>query len=444
MLDTDLYWPIELCSGESNDQLLNLTLDALGESADLDDRHFVPDDLEGLAPGPFLAAILSNINLSRLTGRDVVRMLKAQRRQVSSDQAGIYRAIAETAHCTDADTTDRCTAPDEFAAEEIGAALSYTRRKAERELFVALSLKEHPQMLSALNSGSIDSQKAVLIATDTDHLDRGSTGQIVDRVLPHADELTTGQLRARIRRLCIQIDPDTATKRMKRSLEERKVVAEPNREGTAALVISECSPDDVFAARDHINMLARRLKTAEEPRNIDQLRADVALDLLSGTIGEPRRGAVDIHVDLKTLAELAEESGELAGYGPVVAEIARKVADEQRSASWTATATNPETGEPMHVVSVRRRPTARQFRKVKALHPTCAFVGCRMPAADCDIDHIVDFARGGRTLVANHAPLCRHHHRAKHKGGWRYSKINKRQTEWISPLGHTYQTRPPP
>jgi hypothetical protein len=147
---------------------------------------------------------------------------------------------------------------------------------------------------------------------------------------------------------------------------------------------------------------------------------------------------------MTTLAQLDDNPGELAGCGPVIAETARKVAKEQTRGDWTSVVTDPETGEPLHVVSLRRRPTAKQVRKVRALHPTCTFRGCRMPAVDCDIDHIIDYAHGGRTVVSNHAPLCRRHHMAKHERGWRYRKVDRTSIEWTSPLGHTYRIDRPP
>ena len=65
--------------------------------------------------------------------------------------------------------------------------------------------------------------------------------------------------------------------------------------------------------------------------SIDQLRADVFLDLLQGrSVGSGAdRGTVDITVDLGVLAGLSEAPGELNGYGPVIADIARQVAREQ-------------------------------------------------------------------------------------------------------------------
>ena len=61
---------------------------------------------------------------------------------------------------------------------------------------------------------------------------------------------------------------------------------------------------------------------------------------------------------MSTLAELDQMPGDLGGYGPVIAEVARKVARQQEDGEWTAVVTDDETGEPLHVVSVRRRPTA--------------------------------------------------------------------------------------
>lgn len=447
MLDMDHCSPVELLSGESDDNLYGLTLAALVEWHETKDSMIIPRSLDEMPPGPFLGAILSKIDLTRLTGRDVVTVLRAQDRQSSHYRARVYATMAETAHCIDADTIARTTVLDEFAAEEIGAALTLTRRMANREMSTALELVDRLTAVhDALDSGDIDGRKASLIVKNLAQIEVEQARHIVDRVLVDAPRLTTGQLSARLRRMCVAQDPENAKTRFERSLSERKVTAEPNCEGTAALVITECSPDDVYAARDHINILARRLKTADEPRNIDQLRADVAIGLLNGTIGSTRgsRGSVDIHVDLTTLTEIADKPAELGGYGPVIAEIARKVAAKQLDAQWTATVTDPETGEPLHTVALRRRPTTAQRRRIRALHPICVFPGCRMPSTNCDLDHRIDHAAGGPTTVANHAPLCRRHHLTKHKRGWRYRKCDRTTIEWLSPLGHSYVTGRPP
>ncbi len=446
MLETEFSQLIELFPGESDDYLYQLTCAAFEEEPP-EAQYSLPTDLDALEPGPVLGALLSSVDLGRLSGHDVVTVMKAHQRQIAHHQAGMYAAMSETAHCIDPDTTDRTHVVNEYAPEEIGAALTLTRRMANRELSVALdTVRTLPAVYHALVSGQIDARKATILTDHTAHLEDGARRYVIGQILEKAPQLTTGQLTARLRRLATEADPEQATSRLELSLSERKVVAEPNLEGTAALIISQCSPDDILGARDHINLLARRLKTAQEPRTIDQIRADVAIGLLNGTFkgGGARRGAVSINVDLTTLAGLSDSPAELGGYGPVQAEIARRVAKEQTSGVWTAVVTDPETNEPLHVVSLRRRPSAAQARKIRALHPTCVHPGCRMPAVNCDLDHRIDHARGGPTTVANHAPLCRRHHMTKHKGGWRYRKISRTEIEWTTPLGRTYRTGKPP
>ena len=175
---------------------------------------------------------------------------------------------------------------------------------------------------------------------------------------------------------------------------------------------------------------------------MDQLRADIFIDLLQGTVEDEsgrNRGVVDINVDLETLTRLADHAGELAGYGPVIADIARQVAGESHDAEWRYTVTDPNGGVITNGTT-RRRPTASQVREVHAQHPTCVFPGCRMPAADCDLDHRIPYAEGGPTISPNLAPLCRHDHRIRTTAGWVHSPLPGGSHEWKTKLGHTYVT----
>lgn len=166
MLEMDLYSPIELFPGESDDDYYRITMAAFEESPPPDDcSQPIPAGFDEMPPGPFLAAILSSIDVSRLKGRDVVVVLRAQHRQVAHHQAGEYEATGEVAFRVDADTTARSQAPNEFAIEEVGSALTLTRRKADHELSIALDLRRRlPSVHSALKSGDIDARKASLLA----------------------------------------------------------------------------------------------------------------------------------------------------------------------------------------------------------------------------------------------------------------------------------------
>jgi hypothetical protein len=220
------------------------------------------------------------------------------------------------------------------------------------------------------------------------------------------------------------------------------VVSEATVDGTANLLGLELAPHRVAAVTRRINLIARTLRTSGEARTMDQLRADVFLDLLQGRHPHRQgtaRGVVDLTVDLDTLTGLAEFPGDLDGYGPVIADIARQVAAQQQTSEWRYTVTHPDSGMPIHVGTTQRRPTTSQRRIVEARHRTCVFPGCRMPARACDLDHRIPWAHGGPTTIDHLAPLCRHDHRNRHRG-WTYQPLPNGDHLWTSPLKHSSTT----
>ena len=160
MLEMELHSPVELWPEESDDYYYGLTLAACADATP-DDSACLPPNFDELLPGPYLGTILSSIDITTLTGEDVVTVLRAQQRQTSHYQAGMYAAMVETAHCVSGDSVERSIVVDEYAVEEIGTALSYTRRKADYELGVALGLNLRlPAVQHALELGEIDARKA--------------------------------------------------------------------------------------------------------------------------------------------------------------------------------------------------------------------------------------------------------------------------------------------
>jgi hypothetical protein len=243
-------------------------------------------------------------------------------------------------------------------------------------------------------------------------------------------------------RVVIEADPGGAQERYQHAVKTRRLIAGPTPDGTANLLGLDLPPHLVTAASRRINHRATSLKTKDEPRTMDQLRADVYLDLLLGkTAGTKTGGGVHLRVDLDTLTALSEHPGELAGYGPVIADIAKQVAKDQQDAEWRYTVTHPATGEVIHDGITSRRPTAGMRRRVQARDTTCIFPGCRMPAVDCDLDHTTRWADGGATCECNQAPLCRHNHITKDTHGWKYQRLPNGDYQWTSKLGHTYTTR---
>jgi hypothetical protein len=293
-----------------------------------------------------------------------------------------------------------------------------------------------------LRVGLIDLSRARVIVEHTLHLEDEVRDQVVNLALERAPGQTTGLLAARIRRLALWVAPESARKRYEEGLEERRLVSEANPDGTANLCGYQLPSERSQAAVRRINRLAHQLKRSGDPRSIDQIRADIYLDLLNGRglATGVDRGMVDIQVDLSTLLELDDKPGELPGWGPVISDIARQVVEEQFGSEWRYTVTG-ENGDPIGTGTTRRRPTISQKRLAQTLNPTCVFPGCRIPSIDCDLDHNQPWAQGGQTTEENLGPLCRHHHVIRHHG-WTIIQTQPGSYQLTSPLGHSYTSQP--
>ena len=401
----------------------------------------VPANLEEIPVGYVLAAVLDDIDIDTCSGYDRVRVLKAHQRMRAHYAARSYHTMTKVAEAINPEDMAEDIV-EQAASAEIAAALRLTRKAADSEMNLALELWQRlPEVWRALCDGVIDVHRARILVDGTLHLTPGAAQEMVVGILGDTPLLTTGQLKARLRKLCIEADPHDAQDRYKHAIEDRRVVAEPTIDGTTDLRACNLPPHRVQAAMRRINKLARELKRNGDQRGIDQIRADVLLDLVegSGTINDNRAGVL-ITVDLATLAKLVDHPGDLAGYGPVAADIARQVAQSQLNLRWRWAVTDPDTGLPIDGGISRRRPTVAQRRRTEILHPTCVHPGCRMPAIDSDVDHRIAWAETGITNTDELAPLCRFHHRIKHQTRWPYRPTPSGDFVFTSHLGHTYTT----
>jgi len=401
----------------------------------------IPTDLEDLQPGPELGGVLACYDVDEVSPHDRITVLRAQQRQRSFCDAEVYRTMASIANAMDEDHPQYGT---DAAAAEIQCALNLTRRATETELGFALQLQHRlPRVWEALFDGVIDVRRAKTFNHATGHLSVAVARDVVERVIEAAGGLTTGELKARLDRIVIEADPDGARDRYQSAVKTRRLIVEASVDGTANLLGLDLPPHRVTAISRKVNHIARSLKVNGETRTMDQLRADVYLDLLIGnTAGKTTSsGANHLHIDLDTLTGLSEHPGELAGYGPVIADVARQVAQEQADAEWRWSVTDPQTGEILHDGITKRRPTAALRRSVEARDTICVFPGCRMPAVDCDLDHLTRWADGGPTTKHNLAPACSHDNQLKERHHWTCQRLPNRDYQWTSKLGHTYTTR---
>lgn len=403
-------------------------------------RESIPARLDRMPPGPELAALLASIDVRRLSGHDRVIVLRAQRRMVSFFEAKALESMSAIVDAYDDELGHHGPSAAEGASAEIRVALTLTRRAADMDLALALALRRRlPAVWELLAAGHIDLRRARTMVSATDHLPTGVARQVIACIVDDAARLTTGQLAVRIRRLALEADPDSARDRYRRAVDDRRVVTETTPEGTVHLLGLDLPADRVTEIASRIDAIARSLKTSSETRAMDQLRADVYLDLLTGSdVGSSRRGSIELRVELTTLIGLTDAPGDLGGYGPVVADLARQITSDHLRDEWRYTITH--NGQPVVVGTTRRRPTTAQRRVTQARDVTCTFPGCRVPAIDCDLDHGTPWAEAHRTDTDDLTPKCRHDHVIRHRYGWVHRRLPDGGHRWTSPLGHTTVT----
>jgi len=428
--------------GSEDEEAYLITVDELASGWESSDRHVLPH-VESLPPGPFLALLLEFVDRSKLNGHDVVRLLKARERQKAHLEAGSMADMVEVAYSApgDADSgPERLQAQVEYAADELRPALTLSRRAAEFRLSDATEITERlPQVWELLDAGGIDVPRARAFCAGTGHLPEVTARSVVARLAGVVPKLTVGQLKHRIRKLCIAVDPEDAARREKTAHEDRRLVIEPTPEGTADLHLFGLAMGDARAIGRRVNGHMLSLKKEDRSgRTHDQLRADIARDLLLGDLASGGgRGLVDIHLSASTL-DGGTEPGHVGGVGPVTAETARHIVESQPGADHQITLVD-ENGDPTHIYTLSRRATKRIRKHMAALQPTCTFPGCVAPAETCDYDHHTPWSHGGETSTTSGGPKCGHDHTLKDHG-WTHQRTNN-QDHWTSPLGHTYITQ---
>ncbi len=177
-------------------------------------RQLIPEGLAEMVPGPELAALLAGIDIHAVTGADAVEIVRARARQLSHEQARLLATMVEVGLCdpdAGAGEVGRLAESPPYAADEIRAALAWTRRAADREHHFAETLVlRMPTVFTALDTGRICRSKAWVFADLCADLTAEQAGVVCARLLPRAGGLTTGELAARIKKMAIALDPEWA------------------------------------------------------------------------------------------------------------------------------------------------------------------------------------------------------------------------------------------
>lgn len=262
-------------------------------------------------------------------------------------------------------------------------------------------------------------------------------------VADDAVRLAPARFRVRARVIRARVHAEAADERHRARMEERRVLVEADIDGMSWL--SALLPTEVAAKIiTGIDAEARTLAENEhETRSLDQLRADILGDVLTGTGTAGAVGVrVGVMVPVLTLLGHSDQPGMLDGHGPIDPVTARRLAAE--APSFYRILTHPISGTVLDIDKVTLRVPADMRRWLQVRDQTCTAPGCGRRAVNCDLDHTIDRQFGGTTKVGNLAHLCRKHHRTKHHTLWQITHTRDGTIQWTSPTGHTQTADPPP
>ena len=156
---------------------------------------------------------------------------------------------------------------------------------------------------------------------------------------PKAPTMTAAQLRRRLNVWCCGMTRPPARNRSRQTIADRDVyLGDGGDGGTAGLTAFNLPVARAAAAFERVDAIARARRAGGDARTLAQLRADTVLDLLDGTgceVGPQfRQGVLDLQIPLATAIGADAQPADLAGYGPVLADVARQIARDRGDLQW--------------------------------------------------------------------------------------------------------------
>jgi hypothetical protein len=341
---------------------------------------------------------------------------------------------------------------DDEEREDVAAALRLSPTTAQNRIDVARVLVGHlPNTISALSSGEISVAHATVIARETavairNGLSQESVFRVEQTALAHAEFHTPGQVASKVKTTIAKLAPEEFEEIVDRARDSRRVTCYPEADGMATVVAILPAEDAQTVMKSIEAYIVKRDGEDAAEWSIlsaDMKRADALTTIASQALAsmandvQPHRRPITISVaiDLPTLLGLAENPGQLAGYGAIPASVARRLAAD---GNWQRFVSDPTTGNLLDFGREKYTPPQELVDYLLARDRVCRFPGCRRTGQGSDIDHAQSWETGGETNPANLGLLCRRHHRMKTHGGWSLESNLDGSCTWKSPKGKTF------
>ncbi|PNE14746.1 DUF222 domain-containing protein, partial [Amycolatopsis sp. BJA-103] len=212
-----------------------------------------------------------------LGDEECVALAQALSADIARLEAVRFRAVAQLSRHRDGARS---------VVQEVAFALSVVDGHAGAMVAAAEALTTRlPRTLGLMEQGKVGGFGAMKVAAATAWLsdeDALAADALLEDRLPGRN---SDQIRKAAGHAALSVDRDGAARRLERHREGRRLTVRQGETGVASIEVEDGPAEKVAAAYVRIDREARALKTGGETRTLDQLRADVALDLLLGGQG---------------------------------------------------------------------------------------------------------------------------------------------------------------
>jgi hypothetical protein len=373
--------------------------------------------------------------------------------------AALLRQRSAADH-TEADPEHAAITGYEQTCAEVSALMNLSPVSASYQVHYAEALHTRlPRVAGLFASGVLDWRTVQVIIARTDLVDDEVIASLDEKLAGRAGRWSSWSRQRVVNTIdaaVLELDPDAARQRRKNAHRDRFIAVASDRDGMAD-VYGKVAVAHATAFDRRLSQLATEV-CAEDPRSMDQRRADALAALTEGRslacrCGRPEcparggdtpagtgtRVVLNVVATAEAITGASERPGYLEGYGVIDAEQVRELAASapQRLVETTVDA----------AAALRYHPSPALARAIRCRDLTCRFPGCCRPASRCDLDHTIPFnhadpATGGKTVAGNIKCLCRFHHRLKTFGCWRDKQLPDGTVIWTSPTGQVFRTTP--
>ena len=428
--------------------------------------------------------------LSQCTPQQLVERVAACELVSAAAQAEQLRTIHALAGARAAADAEAGIGPrlaGRTVAAEVAAARGVAPSTARYQVQLAADIiQDHPQLFHLMQQGRV-SPAAVRKVTECTAVLQPRWRQEVDANLAAElanRQLTPAELAEAAERQVIGVDPAAALVRCEQERADRRIGLIDKRDGSAA-VWTKLKAEEAVSCVDTVDQEARAMRRAGDARSLNQLRCDIFVHRLTsprapglplqlsetgpsqalatrrtrqrrGRAWLTRRVEIQVVIGASTFMGLDDAPATLRGYGAIPAELARTLADDPAADPvLRRLICDPLDGRLLSMNAQTRCYEGSLRKFVVWRDHRSRFPGSSANIAD--IDHVLEYARGGRTTAGNGHGLDRGSHVVREHPGVSVQALpvltgeqleqlraNAPTIRWQMPTGHCYDSAPPP